>query len=69
MTSTIEIPAAITVPVIAAPVVVAAATASTPGKKRARPVAAVEISSPAVVAAQEPASKVKKSAKKPAKKD
>ena len=69
VTSTIEKPAAIIVPVIAAPAVVAASTPSTPGKKRARPVSVVEISSPAVVAVQEPASKVKKSAKKAAKKD
>ena len=71
-TSITEAPAAIIVPVIAAvapAAVVAAATTSTPGKKRSRPDAAVEISSPAVVAVQEPATKVKKSAKKAAKKD
>ena len=65
-TSTTEAPAAIIVPVIAA---VAPPTTSTPGKKRSRPDATVETSSPAVVAVQEPATKVKKSAKKAAKKD
>ena len=68
-TSTTEAPAAIIVPVIAAVAPAAAATTSTPGKKRSRPDATVETSSPAVVAVQEPVTKVKKSAKKAAKKD